>query len=377
MKSSNNLANNKKILIFHPALAPYRVDFFNEINTAFDSSFYFNLLNVKDQKFNQEELIEKCNFNLNYLSNGFEFFGRSFRFGIIKILRKEKPDIVLCSEYGQVTIVVFLYKILFRKQFSFYTISDDSIENSKSRQGLRSLLRNLISKNCDGVIFPSKEVCNWYRSNVSKTTKTLELPIIHNDKVFRSELLESLDIANENIINFNLEGKKVILFVGRLVEVKNLAFLVKVVAQIKTTDWVLVIVGDGELMNDLKEQAKKLNIFNNVLFVGRKEGKELVSWYTLSQIFVLPSIYEPFGAVVNEALLGGCKVLCSEIAGASSLIDADNGRLFSPYSEKELISLLEDSFEEIGYTPNFIHGIRESKMPFTFKEKIEVLIKNL
>lgn len=367
----------KNILVFHPALAPYRVDFFNAIDAAFNAVFYFNLANVADQKFDQEKLADKSHFKLNYILKGFDFFGRSFRFGIIKLLRKEKPDIVLCSEYGQVTLVVFLYKILCRKQFSLYTISDDSIENSKSRQGFRALLRNIIAKNCEGVIFPSSEVCNWFKNNISKTTKTLELPIIHNDEVFRTELVSSIDTANRNIENYNLEDKKVILFVGRLVEVKNLALLVKVVAQLKTTDWVLVMVGDGVLMSDLNEQVIKLNVLDKVHFVGRKEGLELVSWYNLAQIFVLPSTYEPFGAVVNEALLGGCKIICSEIAGASSLINKENGELFSPYNERELLYCLENSLSSAVSTPSAIFNIRKSTMPFTFKEKIEVLINDL
>lgn len=367
----------KKIVVFHPALAPYRVDFFNAINDFFNAVFYFNLANVSNQKFDQERLSDKCNFESKFILNGFEFFGRSFRFGVFKILEVEKPDIVICSEYGQVTIAVFLYKILFRKQFRLYTISDDSIENSKSRRGLRALLRNIISKNCDGIIFPSNQVCIWFKNNISKTTKTLELPIIHSDEVFRTELVSSIEVGNKNILNYNLEGKKVILFVGRLVEVKNLAILIRVVAQIKTTDWVLVIAGDGVLINDLKEQVKELNIFDNVIFVGRKEGKELVSWYTLAKIFVLPSIYEPFGAVINEALLGGCKVLCSEIAGASSLINMDNGKLFNPNSETELLACLESCLLEAEITPTSINKIRASKMPFTFKEKINVLLNNL
>lgn len=371
------MRERRKILVFHPALAPYRVDFFNAINKAFNAAFYFNLANVSDQKFNQEKLADKCHFKLNFIQNGFDFFGRSFRFGILKILRKELPDIILCSEYGQVTLVVFLYKILFRKQFSLYTISDDSIENSKSRKGLRAILRNVIAKNCDGVIFPSSEVCNWFKDNISNVTKTLELPIIHNDEVFRNELVASLEVANQNIINFNLEGKKVILFVGRLVEVKNLALLVNVIAQIKTTDWVLVMVGEGILMDDLKSQVMNLNISTSVHFVGRQEEWELVSWYILAQIFVLPSTYERFGAVVNEALLGGCKVLCSETAGASILINNKNGELFSPYKESELLFCLENSLSESIITPNSINKIRESNMPFTFNEKIEFLINNL
>ena len=57
-----------KVLVFHPALAPYRVDFFNALNNYFEASFYFSLKNVNDQKFDQENLKSLCNFNCNYIS---------------------------------------------------------------------------------------------------------------------------------------------------------------------------------------------------------------------------------------------------------------------------------------------------------------------
>src|ERR1035437_2671646 len=285
----------KKILIFHTALAPYRVDFFNAIDKEFDASFYFSLINVPSQKFDQDALKRKCTFNSKYLLNGIDLFGYLIRKGVIRTIKKENPDIILCNEYGPITINVFLYKILFKKKFDFYTISDESIDVSKSRKGLRAFLRTVISKNIEGVIFTSEKVGDWYKKNISTKPKTLELPIIHNDKVFRDELSMSLHSANSNIKNYNLLDKKVLLFVGRLVTVKNLAFLLKVVAQLKSTDWVLVFVGDGKMMDGLKTQVLELNIADKIIFVGSKEGYELTSWYTFAQIFVLPSIYEPFG----------------------------------------------------------------------------------
>jgi len=366
-----------KIIVFHPALAPYRVDFFNSISKAFDASFYFNFPNVIDQEFDQDSLKKKCNFDINYLQNGVEFFGRSFRSGIVKIIKKEKPEIVLCSEYGPITFIVFIYYYFLKKKFRLYTLSDDSIENSRTRKGLRSFVRNIISKNISGVIFPSKDVCDWYYSNISNKTKTLELPIIHDDTLFRNKLAESINTANENINTYKLKDKKVLLFVGRLVKVKNLSFLINAVAQNKSSDWILVIVGEGLLKNDLKIQATNLNISEKILFVGRKENLELFSWYTIAQIFILPSTYERFGAVVNEALLGGCKVLCSNLAGASSLINEDNGRLFNPFDVKELCSCLQDFIKQSDKTTEKINHLRVNMMPFTFEQKIDTLIQNL
>jgi glycosyltransferase involved in cell wall biosynthesis len=189
--------------------------------------------------------------------------------------------------------------------------------------------------------------------------------------------MASLTTANQNIRDYNLKNKKVILFVGRLVEVKNLPFLLDVVAQLKTTDWVLVIVGNGILMDELKAQGVGLGISDKVLFVGRKEGAELYSWYTFAQMLVLQSTSEKFGAVVNEALLGGCRVLCSELAGASSLINSANGKIFSPYNHNEFLNAIETTLCEVEFTPSEIHTVRENKMPFSFNEKINTLMTSL
>ena len=369
--------NKKKLLVFHIALAPYRVDFFNALSEKYNTSFYFSLTNVPDQTFNQEAIARNCKFTNNYLSKGITLFGRSFITGIPTIIKKEQPDIILCNEYSPVTFIVFLYKFFINRSVRLFTISDDSIDNSKSRKGFRAFIRNIISKNIDGVIFPGKDVCDWYKQNISLKPKTLELPIIHHDDVFRNELTASLTIANQNITDYNLKDKKVILFVGRLVEVKNLPFLLEVVAQIKTTDWVLVIVGDGILMEDLKNQAMLLELTGKVVFTGREEGSALYSWYTFAQILVLQSTSEKFGAVVNEALLGGCKVLCSELAGASSLINSNNGMTFSPYNQSDFLYALESSLDEAKFTPSEIESIRGNNMPFSFNEKINTLMNSL
>lgn len=368
----------EKLVVFHPALAPYRVDFLNCLNKAFDAKFYFNHQNVIDQKFNQDALKRKLTFSPKYLNSGFEIMGRSFRFGVIKIIKKAKPKVILCSEYGSITVTICLYKIITKQKFKIYTISDDSIHKSKSRRGLRAILRNLISTNIDGVIFPSKEVCNWHITNISKNIKTLELPIIHDDISFRNQLAQSLNNADTNILKYKLLHKKVILFVGRLVTIKNIPFLLKVVSQLKNNDWKLAIVGGGQLESTLKAQAQELNIESSVIFTGRKEGNELLCWYSIASVLVLPSTFESFGAVVNEALLGGCYVLCSQTAGASSLINSDNGKIFNPYKEESLRVCLEYTLKiSEPILNNNIVTLRESRMPFSFKSKTDTLLKSL
>ncbi|HLW31444.1 MAG TPA: glycosyltransferase [Aequorivita sp.] len=365
------------ILIFHPALAPYRVDFFNALHQYFNAHFYFNLKNVSDQNFDQDDLKSKSQFSSNYLQKGFEFGGKSFRTGAISAIKIHNPDIVLCSEYSPLTVLVFAYVKLFRKKIRFYTLSDDSIDNAAERKGLRKWLRDTISIKSEGVIFTSQKVCDWHKKNISGKIRTLELPIIHKDEVLRKRYFESLNEANSNIDTYNLKGKKVILFVGRLVTVKNLPFLLKCFSKTEHSDCVLVLVGEGPLRGELEILSEKLEISSQVLFLGRQEGKALNNWYTFGQIFAFASTYERYGAVVNEALLGGCYTLCSTAAGASSLIDDKNGQVFDPINETEFIDKLQGAINNSKPIGDEITELRESKMPFTFDEKINSLIRQL
>ncbi|EXY43976.1 glycosyl transferases group 1 family protein, partial [Bacteroides fragilis str. 3783N1-2] len=80
----------------------------------------------------------------------------------------------------------------------------------------------------------------------------------------------ALPLSKQFIKKWQLNNKKAWLFVGRLVEIKGLDRVLKAFASAKIdTDTVLILVGEGELLETLKSQAKNLKISDRVLFVGR------------------------------------------------------------------------------------------------------------
>ncbi len=378
-KKENNKSDlaKKTMLIFHPALAPYRVDFFNCLSRQFRTYFYFLFSNVPTQEFDQNELQKDCEFDCNYLEKGYDFFGKSFRVGIFKTIIKKKPDIIMCSEYGPITFLLLFYYKLSHKKFRLYSISDDSLDLAIKRKGLRALVRNIICKNTDGIIFNSIDVAAWHKDNISKRMKELVLPIIHKDESFRNKLIESIPVAKRNINEHGLSNKRVILYVGRLEKVKNIDFLIDCYQQANLKNSALVIVGDGRQRESLEEVVKNGVNPNSIIFTGRLEGEDLLSWYLIADLFVLPSTYEPFGAVINEALLAGCHVLCSSDAGASSLITKDNGVLFSPYRKDDLTQKMISYMNEHNPTARKMVKMRDSKMPFTFDQSIKTLMDKL
>ena len=126
------------------------------------------------------------------------------------------------------------------------------------------------------------------------------------------------------------------LYVGRLTEVKNLPFLVK--AFRKRPDLTLTIAGFGE-----QEQYLKSIAGENVQFLGAVDNKKLSEVYQANDVFVLPSISEPWGLVVEEALNNGMPVLVSDRVGCGpEIVNENNGRVFRFDSEDNLLAKIDE-----------------------------------
>lgn len=104
-------------------------------------------------------------------------------------------------------------------------------------------------------------------------------------------------------------GEKKYIYVGRLIECKNVRFLIENFNRLGKP---LTIVGTGDLEKELKALAK-----SNITFMGFVENEKLGSVYQQHDIFVLPSKTEPWGLVVEEALYYGLPVVVSDHVGSS------------------------------------------------------------
>lgn len=167
---------------------------------------------------------------------------------------------------------------------------------------------------------------------VSKHLKKEALQFASENKI---EII-SMGCKTENfgkeyaISNYFGQGdKKVVLFVGRLVEIKGVAYLIESMKQI---DAELVIVGKGPLESELLKQAEPFG--NKIKFLGAKTHEELKIIYASADLFVAPSItidngkQEGLGLVILEAMASGLPVVASRSGGIVDLIrDNENGLL--------------------------------------------------
>lgn len=126
------------------------------------------------------------------------------------------------------------------------------------------------------------------------------------------------------------------LYVGRLSPEKNLISLVNLFAHYP--QYQLTLIGQGPLHATLQA-----NVPSNVTLVGHVPNETLSSWYQSHDIFILPSLKEPWGLVVEEALFYGLPVIASENVGCAQdfINHYQVGKLFSPNNEKSFSEALK------------------------------------
>jgi glycosyltransferase involved in cell wall biosynthesis len=134
--------------------------------------------------------------------------------------------------------------------------------------------------------------------------------------------------------------ERFLLYVGRLAAEKNLMRLLHAYRRyrdVQPDGWKLVIVGDGPQRKELLKVARNLNL-DDVVWAGFVQVDELPVYYALSDGFILPSVSEPWGLVVNEAMACGLPVLVSDRCGAALDLVAQgkNGYTFDPLSVDEM-----------------------------------------
>ena len=347
-KESNR---KQRLLIFHPALAPYRIDQFNSLNEIFDLKVVFLMENLMNFDMDQSKLREACHFEFSFLLKGFLLKRRLFRFGMLQEIRNTKPDIVMGFEFSLTTQYLVLLKntrVISQKIGSFIDDSPDMCNNVQTK--LREFVRNHTVKQLDFIVVMSKEVAHFYKNYFNlNENNVLVSPILQLPERLRKDSEKIEIFANQYITQYQLKGKKTILFVGRLVPEKALPQFIEIITPLllSNSDIKIILVGDGTEEERLKNIVKVSNLENRVVFAGKYQAEELYGWYACASGFVLPSVFEPYGAVVNEALIFGLKVFCSHYAGASSLIKSENGLLFNPLDRDDTYEKFQQYLKDI------------------------------
>lgn len=297
-----------------------------------------------------------------------------------KALDQIKPSIVIVAGYSQ---PVMRAATQWANKHNIPTILlFVSTYFDHSRSWWKELLKSNLLKN-----YTSIAVTGSRAKDYALRLKALEERIFQIGNVVDNHYFQksSEKIKHENLSDLLKQNKlpeNYFLCVSRLSPEKNLKRLLLAFKSYreKSGQWSLVIVGSGpqkqELMQIVKEHA-----IDAVRIVNWQHYEKLPLYYTLAKCLVLPSLSEPWGLVVNEAMACGLPVLVSNKCGCQPELckDGSNGYSFDPEDITDLakkMQILADNSEELGLKGRLSQKIIANFTPQTWAQGLYSCIKN-
>lgn len=301
---------------------------FVEVSPAFYKTLLFNEINKKEKilvvyredpkrPFRDDDFLAGDK-EFNYLNLSGKTMAQVFSF--IKVLKSDKYDEVIIGGYEN----IFCWIAAFMSSRLKNGIIVESTYRETKKSGFKVFLKKLFFKRCNKAY-----VCGKSHADLVKAFGFKGQVIDIGSVGFIRRVPQPPYEERSTVSKF--------LFVGRLIPVKNLEWLIE--RFIQHPELELTIVGTGELESRLREIAP-----SNVILIGQVPNTKLFEYYQKADVFVLPSITETYGLVVEESLNNGTPVLVSHMVGCQdNLVAANNvGRVFQLNDIEDFESKLAD-----------------------------------
>lgn len=253
-----------------------------------------------------------------------------------RALRRFRPDAVISAELGARTVLAWLYCLAFRVPLTIWAVPTRRL---LARAGLlRRLLGPFLLSRARSVVVPGPEGRRAFRAWGVPDARLFEAPHCHDTETY-AKALARLDPESARLQLDAALGcrPRIALVVGRLLHWKGTRQLLDAwdrVAPPLRRDWTLLFVGEGPERNRV-DVARATHAPGEIAHIPRAGAERLAELYTLADLLVFPTLGEPWGIVVNEAMACGLPVLCSRHAGCAEalVIPGETGWLADPDDE--------------------------------------------
>jgi phosphatidylinositol alpha-1,6-mannosyltransferase len=260
----------------------------------------------------------------------------------VGIVRRERIDAVHIGHLYLGPVGVALKRV-FGTPYVLYLHGGEMADYMRGR-AVRSVVRGIV-RGARLIVVNSTYTRRWYEASGARHPHTETLTIGVDLDRFRPDL-----DARQLRAKYGLDGAKVILTVGRLVERKGHDVVIRALRHVRERVGSVryLIVGDGPEENRLRMLAGDVGCAEDVIFAGHVSGAELPLLYAASDVFVMPSRalarrdgVEGFGIAFLEAAACGKPVIGGRSGGiADAVVDGVTGILVDPSSVEEISNVL-------------------------------------
>jgi len=307
-----------KILYLEHAFYPYRFYIFESLSKLFTVNVYYCTV----KKFRKWNVKSTSNVTFKYkFLKGFKIGKFVINWELILILLKNQFDVYVIGVIDSISIFqVFLILIIAKVRKKPVILIEEFFETPwyrnkyKLKVFLHRFTRKIIYKIVDAFVAWNK-----------KSVEFMAQMKVSREKIFLGyhfyPLCEYKSEKNKNAKAVN-KNKKIVLTISYLLPRKGISYLIDAFKQINDENITLIIGGSGPEESLLKNKAAE---DKRILFTGYMTDELKIKYLKQADVFVLPTLWDPWGLIINEAMYFGLPIIVTDAAGCSDYLIKDNG----------------------------------------------------
>lgn len=323
-----------KILYLTNLTVPYRMKFFNYLGEKCDLTVVVERNSATNRENVWLNSVKSTNFKLIHL-NGFKIGEESsFSFKIIKFLKKDF-DLIVIGGYSTLTAMFAIVCLKILKIPFILNADGGTIKHTENK--VIKKLKNFFISSASFWLTTSKEAVEYLTFYGAKKKNIYIYPFSSIEENEIKYITDKEKIKFKNKLSINIR-KKMILSVGQIIPRKGFDILIHAFSKLDDNKYELYIVG-GKITEFLSSIINK-NKLTNIHFVEFVNKEKLSEFYSAADLFVLPSRFDIWGLVINEALAYSLPIISSNQVGAAKEI-LDNLYIFESENAQELKNLIQ------------------------------------
>jgi len=347
---------NCPLIIFDTHPIQYRAPVFRAMGKNLPGikvAFFNSRFDGKKWWFQERDKIPKQDFGLNLVEGYEHFFLNTSQLNLLKkisvlskVLEEQKPQAILI--YGYYQIEHWILRVLSaRYQIPLIFVGETfDWRGSWLRKGLKKMLIRFFFEQVKGFVSIGNKTTQYYKNWGIQPQRITQAQYCTDLEPFEMKATEALHRRKETRKSLHIpENAFVLLFVGRLFYRKRPNDLVLIHQELsKNATLHTIFVGNGELSENLQKETQDIP---DIHWVGFQNQLELKNFYCAADLLVVPSVFETWGLVVNEAFTCGLPALVTDTCGVADdlVVSGDTGEIYPVGNTKIASSKIKSLIE--------------------------------
>ncbi len=333
---------DRKVIIIHNIIAPYKIALFNELSILIPN---MEVIFIAEKEKRRDWNIDYTTINFPYTLlfhgsidsiNSFAIAKKTWR-----ILEKIRPETSIICDYSNIFgWVALMWAKKNQNKLIFWL---DSTYDDKKHYFPKEQIKQFFLRHFEAFLAPGVKTKHYLEYMKVDNSKKITTGYSVNNNFFIEQYQLYKDKRELLLNELGIKRKQNFIFIGRFAPEKNIFTLLKSFVEVKNNDWGLILLGDGPLKNEIISFIKTNRLENKVILPGFIQHNEIVKYFITSDVFILPSYSEPWGLVVNEAMLCRLPVIVSTKCGCQPELVKERvtGFAFEPNDELKLTKLMQ------------------------------------